>query len=85
MKSTLLRRLGCVDFPKIKIPSTPSSGILLFRASSIIKNYNTGGPYEDMEYSPGYGMSVCLAEKTADAVINWDGNMSDIADMRYEY
>jgi len=51
----------------------------------ITSAFNPGGPFEKMDRSPGYGMSVCIAEKIGEPVVQWEAPMSDIQVMKYSH
>lgn len=52
---------------------------------AVLANYNVGGPFEEMEHSPGHAMSVCVAQKISDALVEWNAPMSSIREIGYDY
>ena len=52
---------------------------------SISAHYNPGPPFDELENSPAYAMSVCLAEKIGDPLVSWDAPMSGVREIDYTY
>lgn len=52
---------------------------------SVSAIYNVGGPFDEMEYSPGHAMSVCVAEKIAEPLVKWEAAMQLVNSITYEY
>jgi len=52
---------------------------------SVARNFNWGGPFEQMEESPGWALSVCVVEKTHEPQVRWDADVSEITKVEYNY
>jgi SAM-dependent methyltransferase len=53
---------------------------------SIVSRYNPGGPaYTGLERSAGYGMSVCLAQKIGDPLVQWEADVGLVTTVKYEH
>ncbi|WP_396595210.1 methyltransferase domain-containing protein [Brevundimonas sp. R86498] len=52
---------------------------------SMVSLFNPGGPFENMETSPGYGLSACIAVKTGAPKVSWDADVSDIQSIGYDH
>jgi hypothetical protein len=52
---------------------------------SVARHFNWGGPFEQMEESPGWALSVCVVEKTHESEVRWDADVSDILKVEYNY
>jgi SAM-dependent methyltransferase len=52
---------------------------------AVLAKYNVGGPFEEMEHSPGYAMSVCVAQKISDVLVEWNAPMNSVRKIGYDY
>lgn len=52
---------------------------------AIAAMFNVGGPFDEMEHSPGHAMSVCIAEKIAEPLVSWDAAASLVQKIEYTY
>jgi hypothetical protein len=52
---------------------------------AVINFYNPGAPFDEMEHSPGWGMSVCVAEKVSNPIVRWDAPVADIQAIEYDH
>lgn len=54
-------------------------------AVSVVAKYNLGGPFEEMEHSSGHAMSVCVAEKVSEPLVEWEQPMNLVRHIGYDY
>jgi hypothetical protein len=50
---------------------------------SILSRMNLGGPYLNMDFATGYGISSCLATKTSSPLVSWDASVGDLGNGLY--
>jgi hypothetical protein len=47
--------------------------------------FNPGAPFDHIDHSPGWGLSVCIAEKIASPRVEWTGRMDDLEKIQYNH